>query len=67
MTDLGRDPRWPRMCEIYGEDAYVNAEMGREVKLHSCSCPVPRRLLPYCLNSVPCGKFVINALVIANR
>lgn len=27
--DLGRDPRWPRMYENYGEDAYVNAEMGR--------------------------------------
>lgn len=26
--DLGRDPRWPRMYENYGEDAYVNAEMG---------------------------------------
>lgn len=30
VTDLGRDPRWPRMWENYGEDAYVNAEMGRE-------------------------------------
>ncbi len=30
MTDLGRDPRWPRMWENYGEDAYVDAEMGRE-------------------------------------
>lgn len=29
-VDLGRDPRWPRMWENYGEDAYVNAEMGRE-------------------------------------
>jgi hypothetical protein len=36
-------------------------------KLHGCSCPVPRRLLPYCLNSVPCGKFVVNALAITNR
>lgn len=27
--DLGRDPRWPRMYENYGEDAYVNAEMGK--------------------------------------
>ncbi len=26
--DLGRDPRWPRMWENYGEDAYVNAQMG---------------------------------------
>ncbi len=30
VTDLGRDPRWPRMWENYGEDCYLNAEMGRE-------------------------------------
>ncbi|NDV95921.1 beta-glucosidase [Dysgonomonas sp. 521] len=30
VTDLGRDPRWPRLWESYGEDAYLNAEMGRE-------------------------------------
>ncbi len=30
VTDLGRDPRWPRMWENYGEDCYMNAEMGRE-------------------------------------
>ena len=29
VLDLGRDPRWPRMWENYGEDPYVNAEMGR--------------------------------------
>lgn len=28
VMDLGRDPRWPRMWESYGEDCYVNAEMG---------------------------------------
>ncbi len=27
--DSGRDPRWSRMWENYGEDWYVNAEMGR--------------------------------------
>jgi len=27
-VDLGRDPRWPRMWENYGEDCLVNAEMG---------------------------------------
>ena len=32
-VDLGRDPRWPRMWESYGEDAYLNAEMGREAVL----------------------------------
>ncbi len=30
VTDLGRDPRWSRMWESYGEDSYVNAEMGRQ-------------------------------------
>jgi len=33
VIDLGRDPRWPRMWENYGEDAYVNAQMGREAVL----------------------------------
>lgn len=28
VVDLGRDSRWPRMWENYGEDCYVNAEMG---------------------------------------
>ena len=28
VVDLGRDARWPRMWENYGEDAYVNAQMG---------------------------------------
>jgi beta-glucosidase len=29
-VDLGRDARWPRMWENFGEDAYVNAEMAHE-------------------------------------
>ncbi len=29
VVDLGRDPRWPRAWENYGEDCYVNAQMGR--------------------------------------
>ncbi len=33
VTDLGRDPRWPRQWENYGEDCYLNAEMGREAVL----------------------------------
>lgn len=33
VVDLGRDPRWSRMWENYGEDAYLNAEMGREAVL----------------------------------
>lgn len=31
VVDLGRDPRWPRMWESYGEDCYVNSEMGKAV------------------------------------
>lgn len=27
-VDLGRDARWPRIYENYGEDAYVNAQLG---------------------------------------
>ncbi len=30
VMDLGRDPRWPRMWESYGEDCYVNAQMAVE-------------------------------------
>ncbi|MFV0366456.1 MAG: glycoside hydrolase family 3 protein [Mangrovibacterium sp.] len=26
--DVGRDPRWPRLWESYGEDTYINAIMG---------------------------------------
>lgn len=29
VVDLGRDPRWSRMWENFGEDCYVNAEMGK--------------------------------------
>lgn len=27
-VDLSRDPRWPRVWENYGEDAYLNSELG---------------------------------------
>ncbi len=30
VVDLGRDQRWPRMWETFGEDAYVATELGRE-------------------------------------
>ena len=29
VLDLGRNPLWPRIWENFGEDAYVNAEMGK--------------------------------------
>lgn len=28
ILDLGRDPRWPRQWETFGEDSYLVAEMG---------------------------------------
>lgn len=33
VVDLGRDSRWPRMWENYGEDAYLNTVMGVEAVL----------------------------------
>lgn len=30
VMDLGRNPRWSRMWESYGEDVYLNKEMARE-------------------------------------
>ena len=30
VMDLGRDPRWPRLWESWGEDPYLQAEMSRE-------------------------------------
>ncbi|MBO4656969.1 MAG: glycoside hydrolase family 3 C-terminal domain-containing protein [Bacteroidales bacterium] len=29
VMDLGRDPRWPRMWESWGEDPYLQSEMAR--------------------------------------
>ena len=33
VMDLGRDPRWPRLWESWGEDPYLQAEMSREETL----------------------------------
>jgi len=33
VMDLGRDPRWPRIWESFGEDPYLQAEMAREETL----------------------------------
>ena len=33
VMDLGRDPRWPRHWESWGEDPYLQAEMSREETL----------------------------------
>ncbi|MEM6725976.1 MAG: glycoside hydrolase family 3 N-terminal domain-containing protein [Bacteroidota bacterium] len=29
VQDLGRDPRWPRIWETFGEDVYLSQEMGK--------------------------------------
>jgi len=31
VLDLGRDPRFPRMWETFGEDVYLASEMGRQM------------------------------------
>lgn len=31
VLDLGRDARWPRMWETFGEDAYLASELGSEM------------------------------------
>ena len=33
VMDLGRDPRWPRLWESFGEDPYLQAELAREETL----------------------------------
>lgn len=33
VMDLGRNAEWPRMWESFGEDCYVNSEMGRQAVL----------------------------------
>ena len=33
VMDLGRDPRWPRIWESFGEDPYLQSEMAREETL----------------------------------
>ncbi|MFO7999908.1 MAG: glycoside hydrolase family 3 N-terminal domain-containing protein [Marinilabilia sp.] len=31
VLDMGRDPRWPRMWETFGEDVYLTSELGVEL------------------------------------
>ncbi|PWD99716.1 glycoside hydrolase family 3 N-terminal domain-containing protein [Marinilabilia rubra] len=31
VLDMGRDPRWPRIWETFGEDVYLNSQMGIEL------------------------------------
>lgn len=43
--DLGRDPRWPRICENFGEDCLVNAEMGAAA-VRGFQCDDPNHIGP---------------------
>ena len=51
--DLGRDPRWPRLWESFGEDAVVNARMA-EAQVRGYQGDNPNHLGPY--NVATCIK-----------
>ena len=46
VVDLGRDPRWSRLWESFGEDALVNARMA-EAEVHGYQGDDPNHLGPY--------------------
>jgi beta-glucosidase len=46
VVDLGRDPRWPRIWESFGEDAIVNARMV-EAEIKGYQGDDPNHLGPY--------------------
>ncbi len=54
VVDLGRDPRWSRMWENYGEDCYVNAEMGVEASVRGFQGDDPNHIGEY--NVAACMK-----------
>ena len=51
--DLGRNPEWPRMWESFGEDAYVNAQLGI-AETHGMQGDDPNHVGPY--NIAACLK-----------
>ncbi|MCD8306224.1 MAG: glycoside hydrolase family 3 C-terminal domain-containing protein, partial [Prevotella sp.] len=53
VLDLGRDPRWPRIWESFGEDAIVNARMA-EAEVRGYQGPDANRLGQY--NVAACVK-----------
>ncbi|MCR5678760.1 MAG: glycoside hydrolase family 3 C-terminal domain-containing protein [Prevotella sp.] len=46
VTDLGRDPRWPRIWESFGEDAIVNARMA-EAEIQGYQGDDPNHIGPF--------------------
>lgn len=53
VMDIGRDARWPRAWESFGEDPYVNAQMARELVL-GYQGPDPNNIGAY--NVASCAK-----------
>ena len=51
--DLGRNPEWPRMWESFGEDVYMNAQMGI-AETHGMQGEDPNHVGPY--NIAACLK-----------
>ena len=52
VMDLGRDPRWPRHWESWGEDPYLQAEMAREETI-AIQGPDPNHIdLEHCAVSI---------------
>ncbi|MBR1569238.1 MAG: glycoside hydrolase family 3 C-terminal domain-containing protein [Bacteroidales bacterium] len=43
VMDLGRDPRWPRIWESFGEDPYVQSEMAR-IETEAIQGPDPNHI-----------------------
>jgi len=55
ILDLARDPRWGRVVECYGEDAFLVAELGKQMVLGVQAEGVASTLKHYAAYSVPNG------------
>ncbi len=55
ILGLGRDPRWGRIVETYGEDPYLVAQMGKQEVLGLQSRGVASTAKHYAVYSVPVG------------
>ncbi len=51
-VDLGRDARWPRIWENFGEDCYLNSEMGKAM-VYGFQGEDPNNIDQYHIVSVP--------------
>jgi beta-glucosidase len=55
ILDLGRDPRWGRIVECYGEDPFLVTELGKQLVLGVQANNVAATLKHYAVYSVPKG------------